>query len=193
MPYCLLMDALSKAGQIDEAKLVFSEMKRKNVKTGVFSWILLLTLKKKKQVSINMTSEVFECNYLILKWSPDGYAYSIMISAFCKHGLLEDAKESALEFEAKYEKYDVVILNTMLCAYCRSGEMENVMNLMKKMDELAINPDRNTFHILIKYFAKEKLYMLEHGLMHQKRCSAQPVGCLLRVSQQRLFSFFKRK
>lgn len=31
------MDALSKAGQIDEAKLVFSEMKRKNVKTGVFS------------------------------------------------------------------------------------------------------------------------------------------------------------
>ncbi|KAL7599776.1 hypothetical protein Lser_V15G24278 [Lactuca serriola] len=95
----------------------------------------------------------------------DGYAYSIMISAFCKHGLLEDAKESALEFEAKYEKYDVVILNTMLCAYCRSGEMENVMNLMKKMDELAINPDRNTFHILIKYFAKEKLYMLAFKTM----------------------------
>lgn len=88
-----------------------------------------------------------------------------MISAFCKHGLLEDAKESALEFEAKYEKYDVVILNTMLCAYCRSGEMENVMNLMKKMDELAINPDRNTFHILIKYFAKEKLYMLAFKTM----------------------------
>lgn len=33
--------------------------------------------------------------------------------------------------------------------------------------------------------------MLEHGLMHQKRCSAQPVGCLLRVSQQRPFSFSK--
>lgn len=83
-----------------------------------------------------------------------------MISAFCRNGLLEDAKELASEFEAKYEKYDVVILNTMLCAYCRTGEMENVMKLMKKMDELSINPDRNTFHILIKYFVKEKLYML---------------------------------
>ncbi|XP_076926285.1 pentatricopeptide repeat-containing protein At1g10910, chloroplastic-like isoform X1 [Bidens hawaiensis] len=123
MPYCLLMDALSKAGQIDEAKLVFTEMKRRNVRT-------------------------------------DGYSYSIMISALCKHGLLDDAKQLASEFEAKYDKYDVVISNTMLCAYCRTGEMENVMNLMKKMDELAINPDRNTFHILIKYFVKEKLYML---------------------------------
>ncbi|MFS7979044.1 putative tetratricopeptide-like helical domain superfamily [Helianthus anomalus] len=90
----------------------------------------------------------------------DGYAYSIMISAFCRYGLLDDAKQLASEFEAKYEKYDVVILNTMLCAYCRTGEMENVMNLMKKMDKLAINPDRNTFHILIKYFVKEKLYVL---------------------------------
>lgn len=95
----------------------------------------------------------------------DGYSYSIMISAFCKNGLLEDAKQLALEFEAKYAKFDVVILNTMLCAYCRTGEMENVMNLMKKMDELAINPDRNTFHILIKYFVKEKLYMLAFKTM----------------------------
>ncbi|KAI3715714.1 hypothetical protein L6452_22700 [Arctium lappa] len=92
----------------------------------------------------------------------DGYAYSIMISAFCKYGLLDDAKQLSSEFEAKYEKYDVVILNTMLCAYCRTGEIENVMKLMKKMDELAINPDRNTFHILIKYFVKEKLYMLAY-------------------------------
>ncbi|KAK9070998.1 hypothetical protein SSX86_009566 [Deinandra increscens subsp. villosa] len=90
----------------------------------------------------------------------DGYSHSIMISAFCRYGLLDDAKQLASEFEAKYEKYDVVVSNTMLCAYCRTGEMENVMNLMKKMDKLAINPDRNTFHILIKYFVKEKLYML---------------------------------
>ncbi|KAI3774505.1 hypothetical protein L1987_49063 [Smallanthus sonchifolius] len=134
MPYCLVMDALSKAGKIDEAKLAFTEMKRRNVKTGAYI----------TSISLNTY----------------GYSYSIMISAFCRYGLLDDAKQLASEFEAKYEKYDVVILNTMLCAYCRTGEMENVMNLMKKMDKLAINPERNTFHILIKYFVKEKLYML---------------------------------
>ncbi|EYU26539.1 hypothetical protein ABFS82_02G067900 [Erythranthe guttata] len=95
----------------------------------------------------------------------DGFSYSIMISALCRSGLIEEAKMLACEFETKYDKYDVVILNSMLCAYCRSGEMENVMKTMKKMDESSISPDWNTFHILIKYFCKEKLYLLAYRTM----------------------------
>ncbi|KAG8368771.1 hypothetical protein BUALT_Bualt15G0081400 [Buddleja alternifolia] len=101
----------------------------------------------------------------------DGYSYSIMISALCRGRLIEEAKQLACEFEIKYDKYDVVILNSMLCAYCRSGEMENVMKTMKKMDESAISPDWNTFHILIKYFCKERLYLLAYRTiedMHRK-------------------------
>ncbi|KAA8545526.1 hypothetical protein F0562_020310 [Nyssa sinensis] len=95
----------------------------------------------------------------------DGYSHSIMISAFCRSGLFEEAKQLACDFEATYDKYDLVILNTMLCAYCRVGEMESVMKMMKKMDELAISPDWNTFNILIKYFSKEKLYLLAYRTM----------------------------
>lgn len=83
-----------------------------------------------------------------------------MISAFCRGGLLEEAKQLAKDFETTYDRYDIVMLNTMLCAYCRAGEMESVMQMLRKMDELAICPDYNTFHILIKYFCKEKLYLL---------------------------------
>ncbi|KAL5854667.1 hypothetical protein ACOSQ3_004528 [Xanthoceras sorbifolium] len=95
----------------------------------------------------------------------DGYAHSIMISAFCRGGLFEEAKQLSGDLEAKFGKYDLVLLNSMLCAYCRAGEMENVMNVMKKMDELAISPDYNTFNILIKYFCKEKLYLLAYRTM----------------------------
>ncbi|XP_022762316.1 pentatricopeptide repeat-containing protein At1g10910, chloroplastic isoform X2 [Durio zibethinus] len=95
----------------------------------------------------------------------DGYSHSIMISALCRSGLFEEAKQLAQDFEAKYNKYDLVMLNTMLCAYCRAGEMESVMKTMKKMDELAISPDYRTFHILIKYFCKEKLYLLAYRTM----------------------------
>lgn len=95
----------------------------------------------------------------------DGYAHSIMISAFCRSELFEEAKQLAQDFEAKFDKYDLVLLNTMLCAYCRAGDMESVMHVMKKMDELAISPDYNTFHILIKYFCKEKLYLLGYRTM----------------------------
>lgn len=94
-----------------------------------------------------------------------------MISGFCRSGFLQNAKQLASSFEAKYDKYDVVILNAMLCAYCRAGEMDNVMKTMKKMDESAISPDWNTFHILIRYFCKEKLYTLAYRTlddMHKK-------------------------
>lgn len=103
--------------------------------------------------------------------SLDGYSYSIMISAFCRSGLLQEAKELVCQVEAKFKSYDVIMLNTMLCAYCRVGEMENVMKMLKRMDELAITPDWNTFHILIKYFCKEKIYMLAYQTledMHRK-------------------------
>ncbi|CAN8311955.1 unnamed protein product [Cochlearia groenlandica] len=101
----------------------------------------------------------------------DGYANSIMISALCRSKLFEEAKQMARESEATYEKCDLVMLNTMLCAYCRAGEMESVMRLMKKMDEQAVSPDYNTFHILIKYFIKEKLHLLAYQTlldMHSK-------------------------
>lgn len=88
-----------------------------------------------------------------------------MISAFCRGGCFEEAKQLAGDFEAKYDKYDVVLLNSMLCAYCRTGDMESVMHVMRKLDELAMSPDYNTFHILIKYFCKEKMYMLGYRTM----------------------------
>ncbi|XP_039121799.1 pentatricopeptide repeat-containing protein At1g10910, chloroplastic isoform X1 [Dioscorea cayenensis subsp. rotundata] len=92
----------------------------------------------------------------------DGYSYSIMISALCRSGQLKEAKQLAKDFEASYAKYDLVMLNTLLRAYCNAGDMENVMQMMRKMDELSISPDWNTFHILIKYFCKEKLYHLAY-------------------------------
>lgn len=88
-----------------------------------------------------------------------------MISSFCRAGLLNEAKQLATDFEASSEKFDVVILNTMLCAYCRVGEMDSVMHTMKKMDEFSISPDDKTFLILIKYFIKEMLYMLAYQTM----------------------------
>lgn len=94
------------------------------------------------------------------KVKSDGYAYSIMISAFCRGGMLQEAKKLAKDFEDNYEKYDLVILNNLLRAYCNAGDMDSVMKMLRKMDEISISPDWNTFHILIKYFCKEKLFQL---------------------------------
>ncbi|KAI4296244.1 hypothetical protein L6164_036217 [Bauhinia variegata] len=99
------------------------------------------------------------------KIKSDGYAHSIMISAFCRGMLFEEAKQLAREFESTYKRYDLVMMNTMLCAYCRAGEMESVMQTLRKMDELAISPDYKTFHILIRYFCKEKIYLLAYRTM----------------------------
>ncbi|KAK1417658.1 hypothetical protein QVD17_26790 [Tagetes erecta] len=153
-----LLKVYVRGGLFDKARVLLSELETMGYAEEEMPYCLLMD-------ALSKAGQVDEAKLVFTEMKKrnvktDGYSYSIMISAFCRYGLLDDAKQLASEFEAKYEKYDVVILNTMLCAYCRTGEMENVMNLMKKMDTLAINPDRNTFHILIKYFVKEKLYML---------------------------------
>ncbi|KAJ9174636.1 hypothetical protein P3X46_013259 [Hevea brasiliensis] len=110
----------------------------------------------------------------------DGYSHSIMISAYCRGGFFEEAKQLAKDFEAQYDKYDLVMLNTLLCAYCRADDMESVMQTMMKMDELRISPSYTTFHILIKYFCKQKLYLLAYRTMedmHRKGHQPQEELC----------------
>ena len=36
MPYCMLMDGLSKTGKLEEAMTIFDDMKAKGVKSGMF-------------------------------------------------------------------------------------------------------------------------------------------------------------
>jgi pentatricopeptide repeat protein len=43
--------------------------------------------------------------------------------------------------------------------------MESVMETLRKMDELAISPDYNTFNILIKYFCRKNMYLLAYRTM----------------------------
>lgn len=38
MPYCIFMDGLAKAGQIQEARLIFDEMMKNHVRSGKFSF-----------------------------------------------------------------------------------------------------------------------------------------------------------
>ena len=40
MPYCILMDGLVKAGQTHEAKIIFDEMMKKQVKSGKLSFVV---------------------------------------------------------------------------------------------------------------------------------------------------------
>ena len=134
----------------------------------------------------NSTDMRFSIGNNLQIYSPhaDGYAHSIMISAFCRAKLFREAKQLAKDFETTSNKYDLVILNSMLCAFCRAGEMERVMETLKKMDELAINPGYNTFHILIKYFCREKMYLLAYRTMkdmHSKGHQPVEVWCFIQV------------
>lgn len=92
-----------------------------------------------------------------------------MIAAFCRAGHLKEAKKLASNYEALCNKYDLIILNALLCAYCRASDMECVMQTLGKMDKLAITPDKYTFNILIKYFCKEKLYLLAYRTLEDMR------------------------
>ncbi|GMH25074.1 hypothetical protein Nepgr_026917 [Nepenthes gracilis] len=153
-----LLKVYTRGGLFEKARLLLSELETLGYAGDEMPYCLLMdALSKSGQ--IHEAKLVFdEMNKRQVK--SDGYAHSILISAFCRGGMLKEAKQLATDYAAAYDRYDLVILNTMLCAYCRVSDMENVMQTLRKMDQLAISPDQNTFHILIKYFCKEKLYLL---------------------------------
>uniref|UniRef100_A0A7N0TVY5 Pentatricopeptide repeat-containing protein n=1 Tax=Kalanchoe fedtschenkoi TaxID=63787 RepID=A0A7N0TVY5_KALFE len=158
-----LLKVYVRGGLFQKAKELLAELEDLGYADDEMPYCLLMD-------SLAKTGQVNEARSIFVEMREkqvrsEGYAYSIMISAFCRAGLLEEAKQLAVDYEASSEKFDVVILNTMLCAYCRAGEMDSVMQTMRKMDEFSISPDDKTFQILIKYFVKEKLYMLAYQTM----------------------------
>ncbi|EXB36428.1 hypothetical protein L484_009995 [Morus notabilis] len=158
-----LLKAYVRGGLFEKSKELLAELEALGYAEDEMPYCLLMDALA-KDGQINEAKLVFdELQKKCVR--SDGYAYSIMISAFCRGRRFEEAKQLAKDFEATYDRYDLVMLNTMICAYCRAGEMESVMEMLKKMDELAISPDYKTFHILIKYFCKEKLYLLAHRTM----------------------------
>ncbi|XP_019251974.1 PREDICTED: pentatricopeptide repeat-containing protein At1g10910, chloroplastic isoform X2 [Nicotiana attenuata] len=161
--YTTLLKVYVKGGLFEKSKELLKELEAFGYARDEMPFCLLMDGLVKSGLLLEAKSVFDEMMGKHVK--TDGYSYSIMISAFCRSGLLEDAKKLASEFEEKYEKYDVVILNAMLSAYCRAGDIENVMSMMKKMDDFAISPDWNTFNILIRYFCKEKLYLLAYRTM----------------------------
>ncbi|XP_051137951.1 pentatricopeptide repeat-containing protein At1g10910, chloroplastic isoform X2 [Andrographis paniculata] len=158
-----LLKVYAKSGMFEKSREILDELQVLGYAEDEIPYCILMdSLAKSGKVTEAMS--IFE-EMKQKQLKIDGYSYSIMIIALCRSGLIEEAKQLACEYEIKSNKYDVVILNSMLCAYCRSGEMDNVMKMMKKMDELAIIPDWNTFYILIKYFCKEQLYLLAYRTM----------------------------
>lgn len=161
--YTTLLKVYVKGGLFEKSKELLKELEALGYAEDEMPFCLLMDGLAKSGHLLEAKSVFDEMMEKQVK--TDGYSYSIMISAYCRNGLLEDAKKLASEFEEKYDKYDIVILNAMLSAYCRTGEMANVMSMMKKIDDSAISPDWNTFNILIRYFCKEKLYLLAYHTM----------------------------
>ncbi|GAV61142.1 PPR domain-containing protein/PPR_2 domain-containing protein [Cephalotus follicularis] len=158
-----LLKAYVRGGLFEQSKKLLAKLEAMGYAEDEMPYCLLMDGLSKAGRLDEARSVFYEVKEKGIK--SEGYCHSIMVTAFCRGGLIEEAKQLAMEFDAKYDKCDLVMLNSMLCAYCRAGEMESVMKTMKKMDELAISPDYNTYRILIKYFCKEQLYLLAYRTM----------------------------
>ncbi|KAH9751627.1 pentatricopeptide repeat-containing protein [Citrus sinensis] len=103
-----------------------------------------------------------------------------MISAFCRGGCFEEAKQLAGDFEAKYDKYDVVLLmvdmhrkghqpeednsdsishpdiKKFASAFVRLGNINLVNDVMKAIHATGYRIDQGIFHIAIARYIAER-------------------------------------
>ncbi|KAG0485073.1 hypothetical protein HPP92_008950 [Vanilla planifolia] len=179
-----LLKVYARGGLFEKSHNLLTELQALGYAEDEMPYCLLMD-NLAKAGKIEEAREVFE-KLKENKVKSDGYAYSIMISAFCRARMLQESMQLAKSCEVNYEKFDLVMQNTLLRAYCIAGDMDSVMKMLKKMDELKLSPNWNTFHILIKYFCREKLFHLAYRTledMHNKGHKLNEELCLSLISQ----------
>ncbi|CAD5312365.1 unnamed protein product [Arabidopsis thaliana] len=166
--YSSLLNSYSWKGDYKKADELMTEMKSIGL---VPNKVMMTTLLK-----VYIKGGLFDrSRELLSELESAGYAenempYCMLMDGLSKAGKLEEARSIFDDMKGKGVRSDGYANSIMISALCRR-EMESVMRMMKKMDEQAVSPDYNTFHILIKYFIKEKLHLLAYQTtldMHSK-------------------------
>ncbi|KAI3890417.1 hypothetical protein MKX03_028239 [Papaver bracteatum] len=134
-----MMSSYLQCEQGEEALILFASMVSQGLRPDKFSYSICIDACA-SLVSIPQGNQVHGC---ILKtgFQSDLIIRSSLVNMYAKCGCVDSAK---LVFDAMPTK-DTLLWTTMISAYGKNGQVEEVLAMFEKMLELKINPDGITY------------------------------------------------
>ncbi|KAJ3693338.1 hypothetical protein LUZ60_008818 [Juncus effusus] len=144
--YSHMISCYSKFGNLFDSLRLFDEMKKRKWDPPLEAYnslIYILTKENCLKDAKNIFNKIYEAGF-----NPNVETYNNMIIPLCESGKLEEAREVFDEMRAKTQNPNVETFH----AFLKGEEIDEIINILRKMKENKCGPYDGTFLVLLEKF-----------------------------------------
>ncbi|KAF3437882.1 hypothetical protein FNV43_RR20638 [Rhamnella rubrinervis] len=153
--YNILIKACCVNGSLDDAWVVFDEMRRKGVRPNVVTFGTLiygLCVDSRLKEAFKLKEDMKR----IYGVKPNAFVYTSLIKGLCKIGELSLAFRLKEEMVTNKIELDAAVYSTLINALFKVGRKGEVSGNLEEMSVYGCKPDTVTYNAVINGFCKEK-------------------------------------
>ncbi|URD84293.1 PPR repeat [Musa troglodytarum] len=180
--YTILIDALCKRRNVEEAMALFSDMERSGISASIVTYNALIDGLCKR----NMLKEAFALKEKMVRISinPSIVTFGILINGLVKLDRFGDVELVLTEMEEIGIPPNVVIYNTLIYGHCKMGRPTEALKLRDKMVAKGIEPNCVTYNIIVQGLCdagdmKQAEYILDEILSNGMEVNAGLFGSII--------------
>ncbi|CAN4096957.1 unnamed protein product [Withania somnifera] len=175
----ILMNASCMLGDLDKAREVFDEMRKRGIQPNVVTFGTLvngLCVNRELDEAFRM-KKIMERDF---KLKANDFVYVALIKGLCKVDNLNEAVKLKEEMLIKKVEVDSAVYTTLISAYFKVGRKDEVYGLLKEMEKNGCKCDRVTFNALMHGYCQEKDFDSAFRVLDEmegKGCKPDVISC----------------
>ncbi|XP_043716426.1 pentatricopeptide repeat-containing protein At4g36680, mitochondrial-like [Telopea speciosissima] len=148
--YTTILDSLYKNGKIDEAEKIWKEMVEKGSPDVCAYNVKIMQAHHAKPEDVLALIEEMSSGGL----KPDTISYNYLLTCYCKHGLIEEAKKVYDGLEENCCVPNAATFRTFMYHLCRNGDFDRAFEVYKESVTKDKIPDFGTMRYLVEGLVK---------------------------------------
>ncbi|KAG5569123.1 hypothetical protein H5410_058889 [Solanum commersonii] len=175
----ILMNASCLCGDLDSAREMFDEMRKRGIQPNVVTFGTLingLCVNRELDEAFRM-KKIMERDF---KLKPNAFVYVALIKGLCKVDDLNAAVKMKEEMLRKNVELDSAVYSTLISAYFRIGRRDEVYGLLTEMEKNGCKCDTVTFNALMHGYCQEKDFDSAFKVLDEmegKGCKPDVISC----------------
>lgn len=164
--YNILIKACCSNGSLDDAWVIFDEMRRKGFRPNVVTFGTLIygfCMDLKLKEAFNLKEDMTR----VYGVKPNAFVYASLIKGFCKVDDLSLAFKLKEEMVRNKIKLDSAVYSTLISALFKFGRKDEVSGILEEMTVNGCEPDTVTYNAMINGFCKENDFQTAYRVLDE--------------------------